>query len=506
MGLLQLPGELLDEIITQTIPNGFISFALSCKQIYGRATDQIERHNRLRQLARYAAQPSNDKGKAMYLLYELSRDQLLGQCIHYLNLRDPLAEGSQSETSFLSDEFRMEEDAMEKIKSLVTSSPWLHQAGADVEDWWRLVMEEDDRVDHEDDPQGIPYTVVSLLSQLPMLRSLQLPWSWKEFDHNDASNTDAEKQLLYVLDALVGYSNKGTEPQRCLGSLSTLLPFMPEGYEERAGFQCLEPFLSLNSLRELYGVSLIAVEDSYTGIPFTWRANQHSALRRIELAYCCIDAEGLSSIVQHTPQLEVFRYSHQTKWHGCQHDWNAGAFVSALSTYCGASITTLAITIDELYGDIVNGASSFLSFGKLQLLEVDVRIFCGPPIESNQRKGLNNYVPPGETPWTVHDIPCIGSMAPVSIRNLIINTDYPSSDKQALRSLLKNVQQQKAERLENLQAVTIRQFDGDSAKSTFAIPGLVICVDGNQEEYWPRDQLPLWKRDFHWRVGGVAHM
>lgn len=441
----------------------------------------------------------------MHLLYELSRDRMLAQCIQHLNLRDPMTEGSQSEISLMSDEFRMEEESMDKIKNMVTSSPWLHQAGADVEDWWRLVMQEDERVDDEDDPQGMPHTVISLLSQLPMLRSLQLPGSWNGFDDSLDMNSE-NKQLFYVLDALLGFSNDGRTAQRPLELLHTLLPFMPTGYDSRAGFQCVEPFMKLKSLRELYGISLIAVEDGYTGIPFTWHGSQVSALRRMELAYCCIDADGLGSIVKHTPQLEVFRYSHQTKWHGCQHDWNAGAFISMLSTNCGNTIMTLAITIDELYGEIINGASSFLAFPKLSLLEVDVRIFCGPPIESNQRLGLDSYVPPGETPWTVHDIPCIGSMAPASITHLIINTDYPSSEEHALRSLLKNVQQQKEERLHSLQAVTIRQFDGDSAKMTFAIPGLVLVVDGNEEGYRPRDELPLWKRDFFQRVGGVAHM
>jgi hypothetical protein len=164
----------------------------------------------------------------------------------------------------------------------------------------------------------------------------------------------------------------------------------------------------------------------------------------------------------------------------------------------------MALTIDEMYGDIVNGASSFLQFNKLRALEVDVRIFCGPPLESGQRKGLNSYVPPSDIPWTVHDIPCIGSMAPKTIVHMAINTDFPTVDEQALRSLMKNIRQQKAERLHGLEAVVIRQYGGDSAKEVFGIPGLVVCVDGNEGVNKPRQMMPMWKRDFETRVGGIA--
>lgn len=503
MGLLQLPGELIDEIITFTIPHGFESFALSCKTIYRRATAQLDRHNRLRRLWRYAYTPSNERGKPFYLLYELSRDPLLAQYIDVLNLRDPLAEGSQSDVSHLSDEFRMDDEAMDRIKTVATQSEWMEQAGVDVERWWETMMRDDDMMDEGEEGDGLPFVVVSLLSQLPNIKSLQLPDTWVKVRPSDDAN-ELEKVLVYVLDAMVEYSNRTRGTSTPLKQLATLLPFVPAGYEARAGLQCVEPFLSLEGMRELFGVSLVAVDDQYTGIPFKWRSRLDSNLRRIELAYCCMDPEGLAGLVQHTPLLQVFRYSHETKWHGCQYEWNPGAFVGVLARYCGATITDLSLTIDELPGDVINGASSFLSFVKLASLEVDVRVFCGPPIESGQRKGTQALVPEGELPWTVHDIPCIGSMVPSSIVHMTINTDYPRTDEQALRSLLKNVRQQKAERLPRFQAVVVRQYEGDSGKDIFGIPGLVLCVDGNEVNMQPRAMLPTWKRDFATRVGGIA--
>jgi hypothetical protein len=505
MGLLQLPGELLDEIITFTLPHGFENFVLSCKAIYARGESKIDRYNRLQSRRRFASQPTHDRGKALQLLYEISCDPLLADFIDVLCLRNTRRDGNQSDASQLTDEFRMEDETMDRIKEIVTRSEWLEHAGVDVEGWWERIMNEDETADEEDSEEELPCTVVSLLSQLPGLKALQLPESWKMIQVAHPRDEE-DKQLVYVLDALIKHSHESGERRCPLKELETILPFMPAGYEARAGLQCVEPFLSLRSIKELLGVSLIAVEDGYTGIPFHWRSELHSPLRRIELASCCVDSDGLSSFIAHTPQLEVFKYSHETKWHGCEHDWNPGAVVEALGRHCGSHITELALTIDELYGDIINGASTFLAFTNLKSLEVDVLVFCGPPIESGQRKGIEAYIPPGDIPWTEHDIPCIGSMIPNRVMHLEINTDYPRDDEQALRSLLKNIKQQKEERLHHLEHVIIRQSAGDSAKEVFGVPGLVTITNGRIEGVTSRSMLPSWKRKFAERVGGIENI
>jgi hypothetical protein len=508
MGLLQLPGELLDDIIDQTLPHGLESFVLCCRAVYGRARNQILRHNRLKRISRYARRPSNDRGKALLLLYEISRDPLLAQYIDVLNLRDP-ARGfatHEAETPPLVDldEFRMETGAMDEVRELVERSDWIQEAGVDVEDWWDMMMNED--IGAEDQPEGqeeLPCTIVALLSQLPNLVSLQLPDSWRRFSPFEDASVE-RKLLVYALDSLVTYARDNVDSATPLQRLETIFPFMPTGYDSRAGLQCVEPFLCAPGLRELFGVSLIAVEDNYTGIPFQWRSQVDSPLRRLELAHCCIDADGIGSLLAHTPLLQVFRYSHETKWHGCQHDWNAGSFVDTISRHCGSTITDLSLTVDYLTGDIVNGASTFLGFPNLANLEVDVLVFCGPPIESGQRRGLSAVVPPGEIPWVENDIPCIGSMAPGSIVSLTINMDFPHRDAQALHALLKNIKQQKSERLPQLQPVVLRQHNGDSAKLVFGIEGVMEVVNGDENEALPRYMMPVWKREFAKRVGGIA--
>jgi hypothetical protein len=393
---------------------------------------------------------------------------------------------------------------MEKIKDMVVESDYFERAGLDVGDWWDTMIKEDESIGavEDEEDQGFPCTIISLLIQLPNLKSLQLPFGWRHMQpFSDA--TEEDKRLTYFLDALVEYSNEGEAGIAPLAKLETIFPFMPGGYNERAGLQCVEPFLTLKNVRELYAISCIAVDDHYTGIPFEWRSPNNSALRKIELASCCMDAEGLSMLVSHTPLLQVFKYSHETKWHGCEHDWNPGAFVATLAQHCGATIQNLAITIDELYGDIINGASTFLSFPNLRYLEVDVKIFCGPPIESGQERGMNARIPDGETPWSDNDIPCIGSMVPDGIEEVQINTDYPEPDEHALVALLKNARQQRAERLAKLDKVIIRQYRGEGARKLVEAAGITLAVFGVEGDGMTRAMMPTWKRQFEDRVGGI---
>jgi hypothetical protein len=500
MPLLDLPSELLGRILDFTLPSGIESFAISCKTVYRHAKNQIRRHNALeKKWKRTINVDINHCNDTLHILYEISRDSLVAHYIEHLSLgnRFPLYRDDPT-TGTRDPGFRVDENAMQRVKEMVTGIELLANV-ADMEQWWEKILLEDE-VENENEGDGL-CAFVSLLFLLPNLKTLKLPPDWNAVQLRDEEDA-YQKDLVLAIDAIVeSKSTPGREQP--LRNLETIYPFMAEGYEERGALQCLQPFMALPNLRNLYAVSCIAVEDGYTGLPFRWRGTMQSPLRRLELAYSCMDAEGLAALVSHTPQLEVFRYSHQTKWHGCQHDWNPGEFVEALSRHCGQTITELALTIDELYGDVENGVSHLRSFPKLRLFEADVRIFCGPPVESGQRLGEQAILKEGERAWTREDIPCIGEMLPESIEEVHINTDYPTPDETALRLLLKNVKKHKATRLFKWETLIIRQYEGDSA---LILNGPELTFDifnrGGSEPRL-RHMMPLWKRQFETAVGGI---
>ncbi|KAH7409804.1 hypothetical protein DE146DRAFT_604936 [Phaeosphaeria sp. MPI-PUGE-AT-0046c] len=497
MGLLDLPPEILDLIIDITAPDGIESFVLSCKAIHQRAKSQIARHNELKRKWCHTTNASPAlRGNTLNILYEISRDPIIAEYIETLSLWD-----RRTEEEVIPDlngyDFREDDSAMRGIKSLLQSAEYY--AMADRDEWWRQIQEED--AVGEDTSIDKLYATVALLALLPNVKVLQLPDRWHEVRKGEAAQS-----LVQAVETLINTSNASLRRLRPLGSLETILPFVEEGYDVRAGLQCLQPFMCLSSIRNLFAVSCVATEDDWGNVPLEWPNPHHkSPLTRIELASCCIDAHGLSVLVANTPALTIFRYSHQTKWDGLESDdWNPGEFQQVLANHCGDQLLELAITIDELHGAVINGLSSFLRFPKLQKLEVDVIPFCGPPVESGQRLGLFAHVPDGAAPWVYTDIPCMGEMLPDSICELQVNTEYPEPSKQALWALFKNIKSQKIERLVNLDRVVIRQYGASTAFAMATDHGAIFeAFDEDSTTPRSRAMMPEWKRQFDTHVGGI---
>jgi hypothetical protein len=317
MKLLDLPVEIIDEIIDLTLPSSFEPFALCCRAIYTRASSKIARHNSLKKRWRCTTIGYRHRGDILRILCEIACDPLVGRYIESLSLRYH-AGGPNVDTT--NDGFTSNEDIMELIKNMVTRSECFDKAGVDAQLWWEDVLEEIEvrnaAGDDRDDDDAVCMTV-SLLSQLPNLQTLQLPSGWYRHLGSHALDADGEKRLIAVLDAMVDTANSNQNQDRALGNLRIILPSFERGYEQRAAFQVLEPFMRLKSLEELYGTSCIATNDDYyTGKHFEWRFPETtSSLRKVELRHCCMDAAGISVLLTHAPLLSIFTYTHEYKWY-----------------------------------------------------------------------------------------------------------------------------------------------------------------------------------------------
>ncbi|KAF9732403.1 hypothetical protein PMIN06_007448 [Paraphaeosphaeria minitans] len=499
MSFLSLPLETIDVILDLSLPSGIQGISLACKAIHERARSQIERHNALKR--QWGSANNYRTGRlddTLGILNAIALNPLVAEYIENLDLWDerPLA---VEEAELL--DFRGDIHTMQRVKDFVTSLPFLTEADIDTEAWWNRMMQEEGTRTDEDNTE-VSCTTITLLGVLPNLKSIRLDPGWKNF------NPGAEQYSLPLagLTSIVERSSHtGASRQRPLSQVDTIMPFMYTGYEERAPLQSIQPFLELGTVSEVYLVSAVAADDGYTGYPFEWSAPTLAPqLTRLEFASCCIDAEGISELLRHTPALKTFKYSHETKWHGCEHDWNAGTFVEAIARHCGNTITNLAITIDEIYGEIINGVSSLHSFPNLEFLEVDVSIFRGPPVESGQTQGTYAMVPESEEPWDEDDIPCIGSMMPGNVVEVHINTDFPLPDEKALNGLLKNLRSQRQERLFKLERCIIRQYTAESALICAEGAGATLeTFDLAVENPRPRNMMPSWKREFDERVSGL---
>jgi len=503
MRLLDLPCELLDQIINDTLPEGFEAFALTCKAVYSRTRSQTLRHHNLK------SRWSHSNVVSIFpVLEEFARDPLAASYIKVLQFEGMVAGYHE--------DIMENPEAVKRLRDMVAESKCLQAVHIDGETLWEILSVENEEWMASNIP--VPcWSIAFFLSLLPNLRTLKLPASWPpiplrydanqplpRWAHRLPPGTDPTRAWEVFMDLIIDRAI--TQPYRepGLAKLKNIVPLAEPGYDIRVGLQSLEYFLRVPEMRSLLMVSGVAVDDGYTGIPFQWRNSPGGIfLTRIELAYCCIDAGGISELLFPVVDLRIFKYSHQTKWHGCQHDWNAGAFIESVARQCGNTIIELGITVDDLHGDIINGAASFFFFPRLRILEMDCLIFRGPAIESGQRRGLDPYVPPGEKPWTEEDIPCIGGMVTTSIEEIHLNTDFPEVDHRCLNALLKNIREQRLTRLHNLRTFVLRQVNGEEAKPLAERAGVdfeVYITPGPHTEF-EATMAPAWKREFVAQVG-----
>jgi hypothetical protein len=489
MSLEDLPLELLNKIVDLTLPHGIEAFALTCKAVYKCAESQIKRHNALKQQWKHTVH----FGNPLVIIHETIRSPLAGEYIEWLDLWDRRHAGTRD-----SEASQLHGEPMEKVRETVLTSGLLQDAGADTEEWWDTMIKEQ-RDSLSGKFETAPYTTVFLLSMLPNLKKLQLPPTWAEASLGDPDNPEI---WVTALDAIGERANGLGGSGKALAILEYILPCMSQGYDERASLLCLQPFMPLKAIAHMDFVSCVAVDDGYTYIPYHWRySNLSSPLRRVEFAFCCMDADGISELLPHIPSLEVFRYSHQSKREGCGYEWNPGSFIEMIGSHVGQTITELAITIDDCDGGIINGASSFLCFPKLQILEVDILIFRGPCVESGQRLGTQPYVPEDEEPWSEDDIPCIGGMLPPSVVEVHLNTDFPKANKAALNVILKNYLEERAQRLTKMKRFVIREYKTSTCIAIAQRTGVEFeCYRREGRGRIVRAMMPLWKRDFEARV------
>lgn len=497
MRLLDLPPEILDLVIDYSVPTGLESFALSCKSVYLRAASQISHHNALKRKWSSTTNASPvRRGDTLSILNEIAHEPIVAQYIQSLSLWDRRSENEMFDRP---DDrtFRNDDQAMSNIKALLQYAEYF--ANANVDEWWEQILIEDRTGD--DETTDKLYATVALLSLLPNLKTLQLPDRWHE-----VRNTEAAEALVPFTEALVTMANSTGPSAKPLASLETILPFVEEGYDVRAGLQCLQPLMVLKSIRNLYAVSCVAVADDWAGIPFNWPDPYlKSPLTRIEFACCCMDASALSILLANTPALTVFKYSHQTKWDDLEADWNPGEFLETIASHTSDRLIELALTIDELHGEVVNGLSSFVRFPNLEILEVDLEAFCGPPLESGQRLGRDPIIPEGATPWTHIDIPCMGDMLPGSILELHVNTNFPQPSVQALLSLFKNIVDRRKDKLTKLRTAVIRQYTASTAQEIANVYNVKLEIfDKDADHPRSRSMMPLWKRQFDSLVGGIV--
>ncbi|KAJ5164933.1 uncharacterized protein N7500_006763 [Penicillium coprophilum] len=299
------------------------------------------------------------------LLEEIARDHSVAQYIQSIDLREP---GDEEEDEEVSNS--LEAEVPETLKNLVLMSPFLEAFKGNHVDWiegirWSTV-----------------YADVFLLTLLSQVRKVALHPRWDElhpFDHSNLTN----ERLWPVLEQIMHRANHVEEfPDAPLSMLSVVEPARDYGYEERSPLTPFVPFLAINSVSDVSLCSCIFNDDGYTGMAFDPLVECYSTkLRKLSIDASIAGPHELSQLLSRIPNLEIFEFSHETKWHGCGHNWNVAAFLDVVQNVCAKTLKKLSVTISTCWGNKGATLVDMTHFQKLAELELDIDMLCSPPYD-----------------------------------------------------------------------------------------------------------------------------
>lgn len=245
--LLALPPELVVQVITESLPEGFESLALSCKAIHQLCKPFIEHHSALRaQFHRFTYDPlPRDAGdplwrpiwRAYTLLERIALEPIVARYIQHADLTYDGFCGAPTVPPDL--------DHDGPIVAMFADSPYLRDAGLDWKQYHALIAA--DRARATDFRELSQHAAAFVLTLLPNLKSLKLPMLW--------NLTDSSYKLIKTVVAKARQSMTKQQQQQQHGSslaqvvrLETLL-----SYDQRAGCRKVLPFLALPKLRSYTG-------------------------------------------------------------------------------------------------------------------------------------------------------------------------------------------------------------------------------------------------------------
>ncbi|KAJ5199527.1 hypothetical protein N7491_011265 [Penicillium cf. griseofulvum] len=462
--LLGLPLELLMQIVQETIPVDFEATSLSCKTLFAASTpfraQYATRRKRFRSFTfsrKFEEKPEgaeeSDSGEywdeitqetgirimtTRQLLEHIALDQSVAKYIQYIDLRaftDADEEEEEEEDVINS----LEAEVPETLRSLVLTSPFIEAVKGDVDDWIKGIR------------WSPIYADVFLLTLLSQVRKLTLHPNWDELDPLSTPHMwpGTNEPLWSVLKLITHRANRPEEfPDAPLSLLSALQPSRDIGYEEKSPLTPFVPFLSINSVSEVSLRSCVLKDDGYTGIAFDPMIGCYSKnLRKLTLESSVAGPEELSQLLTRIPNLEIFEFSHETKWHGCGYHWNIGAFLDTVQIICAKTLKKLSVTLLDHRAS--NGATlvDMTRFQKLAVLELDVDMLCFPAYDPSMRDlEWDEFESVGSPAW-----PRLTDMLPTSIESfsLYLNT-FSGHHLRCISHLIEGLSGARATRLSHL--------------------------------------------------------
>ncbi|KAK7960369.1 hypothetical protein PG996_011014 [Apiospora saccharicola] len=457
--LLDLPPELVIQVITESLPEGFESLALSCKAIHQLCKPFIEHHNLLR---------------TQILLERIADEPIVARYIQH--------------ASFFSDGHPFASPVADPvcgspIAALFADSFYLRDAGLDWREYHALIAADYAITAARPFSQ---HAAAFILTLLPNLKSLELPELWDPTDSSDKLlNTVVIKARQLNTAPQQQYSSSLAQ----IASLKSCVDWAHDPFRIR-----VLPFLALPKLRCYEGPTPEAVSTSSLGdVVFG---------EKLEIAWMLgypIEEPAMADLLRSARRLRTFVYT-PGRMRDIQ-NWDICRFLHMVDRAAGSRLERLSISSGSM---MEPGHVSLRGFQRLQKLRLPLGFFeC---IISYAASRINKSV----EDLTDSDIETLevklGDLIPASVPKLeLCNVRRVSNHGKVLKVLFHGFSAMKASQLPALEKVVflnLQEWMSPGCKSASEKllsknepTGVVITIDDDSPSFYNaewRGQLDYW--------------
>jgi hypothetical protein len=340
--LTDLPTELLHEIISNSLPEGFASLASTCKRIYLLCTPFIEHHKHRRSLfksVQYKRPQYNRERRgelvaqlesAFHLITRIAFEPIVARYI----INADLSRDSYPPTTKPSVAVPDIHDGG-PVVALFANSPYLRDAGLDWKEYYRLMKYELG----DDSSYYSQHAATFLLTLLPNVRTLTIPVSWQPYESTNR-----------ILDVIVRKARSSTHlwSTSSLNQVTSFLPPTTMGIRSPSDLDQAMIFLALPRMRSFRALSSVAVRLCSATASFA-SINQYphygTFLETLSFPRSCIDEGTIAEYLRHTPHLKKFTYSRNAS--NQFSEWNICEFVKAIEREVGSHLEELSVSISS---------------------------------------------------------------------------------------------------------------------------------------------------------------
>ncbi len=334
--LLDLPNELLLQVLDSATPTGMVSFATSCKRVNKLAQDNLTLHQqrivKYQDVTLWGCFRHQDQPHPIILLRDICKDWRVAYyakslviecCGRDQNLMDSYWEG-RSQASLIAQDAETVESILPEItipvrKMLSVALRWDEAKVNDVLDMTK---------------HGARGAILGLLLvSLPAIKSI----SFNDYVWRDRLWIDSMQSITDQQDP----HSAGSEPKFLMEVSELNLDDQKEGHS--VGMSCsVVPFVILPSLRVIRGVSISSA--SYNEYSFDGHHGRGpSHVTEIDLQRSSLDAERLGGMLGYMPALKRFRFD-QGRHNDISGGAEPGSIINGLLACASSSLESLSLT------------------------------------------------------------------------------------------------------------------------------------------------------------------